>query len=326
LAAHQPAPDVIALQELYGYLGMSGPRRCAGLPFLQGIANYDQLDQIVAQLYRHLGFRYRIAYLTGHPYQWPQNPYFGTPVCTAYSAQAMLYRSDVLHNRTAERQCSNCLFAEHWEAWTDTPNLRLSLPFCNRGATLSGVSLGSLIDGERIDTPDCGRVPGGAVWAVFPPRSEIAADDPSRSGAHIVATAVEFTFADDPSTGVVVVNAHPNSGHPDRDRAPLEALVSRATSEFRSSWVPYFPPVLTGDPNEVNVSGTLAYPFRAVTQGIAEEPVMTFVGDSEEWNATYPGVVAEAVFAPEAAHETRTCPGPKDKLLGEHCGLLTRLD
>jgi len=141
---------------------------------------------------------------------------------------------------------------------------------------------------------------------------------------HIVATAIEFTFVDAPDTGVVVVNAHPNSGHVDRDRVQLDALIGKATQEFRSRLTLYVPPVIVGDPNDVRLDEKLGLPFVAATEAVPGESVMTFVGAQSHWQATNPGHVVEALFAPDGARGTG-CPGPSDRLLSDHCGLLTRL-
>src|SRR4051794_7954147 len=124
LGAHQPAPDVIALQDVIGQVELFRPRRCDEVPPRQGLAGYDQIHQLVVQLQGQLGVQYRVAYLTGHSYQWPVQADSTLPVCTLYSAQAMLYRPDLLQNRTAERLCAQCSPAENWESWTETPNLR----------------------------------------------------------------------------------------------------------------------------------------------------------------------------------------------------------
>jgi hypothetical protein len=320
LGAHQPAPDIIALQDILGEVVAFRPRKCEDVPARQGIVSYDQVHQLVAQLQGQLGVPYRIAYLTGHTYQRPLQSASTGPVCTLYAAQAMLYRPDLLQNRTAERLCAQCASAADWESWTDTPTLRMSLPFCNGAASVSGVSLGELIDGDPVPDSSCGQAPGGAVWAVFPPLSAFGGRPPERIEEHIVATAIEFTFVDDPDTGVLIVNAHPNAGQRERDRAQLEALIEKTAQEFQSRFTFYVPPVVIGDLNFVE----LDFPFVEAIEEIPGETEVAFVGTQGYWHATHPGHAFETLFAPDGARETG-CPGPSESLLSDHCGLLTRL-
>jgi endonuclease/exonuclease/phosphatase family metal-dependent hydrolase len=324
LAAHQPAPDVIALQDVLGEVELFRTRRCDEVPARQGIASYDQIHQLLVQLQGQLGVQYRVAYLTGHSYQWPVQAESGLPVCTLYTAQAMLYRPDLLQNRTAERLCAGCSSAEDWESWTDTPNLRMSLPFCNPAATVAGVSLGELIDGEPMANSQCGQAPGGAVWAVFPPLSAYGGLPPEHIEEHVVATAIGFTFVNDPDAGVLIVNAHPNSGQRDRDQVQLDALIQKAAQEFQSRFTLYVPPVVVGDLNGVQLDQRPDLPFVAATEVIPGESVMGYVGTQDYWHATNAGDVFEALFAPDGARDTG-CPGLNNLQLSDHCGLLTRL-
>jgi hypothetical protein len=149
-------PDIIALQELYGWL-WTPPIRDCGRGFAAGLGDYDQIDHLLKEFSDRIGIIYRVAYMTGKPAT------FGDIACHIYGAQAVLYNPARLVNLTAQEEAP---YAHDAVRDLDRrPHLRRSLPLCNRGTRL--MPLQDLIDG-RPQTDKCGReTPSGPAWAVF---------------------------------------------------------------------------------------------------------------------------------------------------------------
>ncbi len=297
LRNNQAVPDVIALQETFGFLHAQWPRSCAGST---GVPAWRQMDELVLRLREQLGITYRVAYLTG------STGSYGFIACTQYVAQAMLYRPDRLRNETALAAGAT----EHSDARVFQPHLRRSLPMCDPGPLQAGFE--SLIDGSPQTAYCLGFTrtsPSAPAWAMVPQHG------------HIISAALEFSLVRRPDAGRVVVhNMHPNSEKAASDQPLMENFVDHVQSKVTAPL--YYPPILTGDFNDSN-PGAFARPFVPVREQLPGDVVMTFTGSPASYPSQQPARATEVLIAPNLP-PGQACQGSTRVRISDHCGLFTR--
>ncbi len=301
------APDIIALQEMHGYLVIRAPlASCDGLT--SPVHDWLDIHMLLDFLQRELGITYRVAYMTGST-----GAHGALHQCQVYPGQAVLYRPQTLTNLTVA--LADSWRNEEFDAPSHRfPHMRRSLPVCGPVADLGLV--GARLD-RKIRSSGCGsdlfslgsvRSPAGPAPAVFGP------------DGHIIGTAVEFSFRISSRARVVLFNFHPNSHKGPRDQPYLEDLVAAVAGPRRGDL--YYPPIITGDLN--NIEATLPETFRFDVQQVARqrpgEQQMTYVGDSGYWSSVQ-SPRWESHWAPR---EDGGCPPSWQERFSDHCGLLTR--
>jgi hypothetical protein len=223
------APDIIALTEGWGWLDVSWVPWVSCDKLTEDMDDYDAIDILLDRIRTYTGVTYRVAYLTGHVHTWGENFQ-----CTVYWVQGMLYNPERLSNRTAQQGIRGSV--AHDKVDIHGPHLRRSLPLCDRKTNV--MPLESLIDGppqtDRCDPPR--ETPSGPAWVVL--------QEPNKS---ILASAVRFALAGNPSRAIDVFNVHvgkvPSSSY------LISNLVRRMERPFSEASL-YYPPLMVNDFNE----------------------------------------------------------------------------
>ena len=209
-------PDIIALQEFWGWMNISWLPLfpCGGWNEDRG--DYDFLDYLVRDLALTTGVTYRVAYLSG--YQTTARP---LGICDVYGSQVMLYNPQRLINLTAQ-DTSETSIPHDAQRSSRLKHFRRSLPLCDRRTSF--MPLGSLIDGPP-QTDKCGReTPSGPVWASLAVEWE-----------RVIATFIRFAFKHDTSRTIGVFNIHPLRGTGNDARpAIVDFIASQEPSYSRS--------------------------------------------------------------------------------------------
>lgn len=297
---HHLVPDVIVIQESYGWL-YTPPVRDCGRGFARGSGDYDQIDVLLKELSDQIGLVYRVAYLTG------RTGGFGTIQCGVYHAQSMLYNPGRLVNLTQTLTGSVAHDSED-PALRGTPHLRRSLPLCNRGTML--MPLGTLIDGpSQFDK--CGRAtPSGPAQAVF-------------DTAHISGSHVRFAFVVATDKVIELFDMHPTAGLETQEKVGLDKLIaSQAPVSADASML--FPPILTGDFNSMAESMEPNFPDFLQLAKTPTNVLGTMIGRLDRFAARYRMRAAQTLYLPDEP-DGAPCDDPR-YLISDHCGVFVRLD
>lgn len=299
-------PDIIGLQEVYGWL-FTPPLRSCGRGFAVGAGDYDQLDILLKELQQLIGVTYRIAYLTGRQVETKNTP---VP-CTIYHSQAILYNPTRLVNvMPSQAGLAQAHDADGWYVIGD-PHLRNSLPLCNRGTHL--MPLESLIDGP-LHREKCDRdTPSGPAWAVFGSEG---------NSSHIAATFVRLAFRDDPTRSIDVFNVHPNSGAENIDLGPIRQLLFGFTQPS-TQFSRYYPPIMVTDHNSLRVDKAFS-PFKAIVNP-DHDVVDIAIADVNVVPAQYRARIVQKQLMP-GVDIGADCPGPTGMLVSDHCGVFVRFE
>ena len=314
LAQHIAVPDIIALQQVDGWLQAPPPvgvSRDCGLGYGGSSGDYDQFDYFMQLLRDKLGVTYRIAYMTGKPDTNPHAPVVGQPFCFLYSGHAMLYNPARLVNLTASTPISATRAHDDTEGLNGVPHLRRSLPICNRGTGL--MPLRELIDGP-MQQDKCANTPSGPAWAVM------------RDGKHIAATFNRFAFVDEPSSAIDVYNLNPNSGDEDPDIELTRKLITAVPPARDAGLNLFYPPLVIGDMNSSHVA-KISSDYECLSMGIEEQ---TGIGRSNAFPARNTAVTDRNLLIPDT-QATPGCPpsplpppgcyGTADTLISDHCAI-----
>ncbi|GGZ20764.1 endonuclease/exonuclease/phosphatase family protein [Streptomyces poonensis] len=291
---HTP-PDIVALQEVYGWL-FTPPIRSCGRGFGVSAGDYDQIDILLAAFRNATGVTYRVAYLTGSELS------FGVIPCQIYHAQSVLYNPGRLVNRSDDATGS---FAH--DADVRGPHRRRSLPLCNRGTRL--MPLETLIDGP-LQTDKCGRgTPSGPATVVIP------------ENGHIAGSFVRLAFTSDPTKVINFFNIHFNAGKAERDLPVVRELIRHVGPIGHDASSLYYPPLLAGDLNELSLAQAFPDFKMAHKPEDPEEVVMIGIGATESVPAArYRARVTQTATIPDLPQGV-SCPGKPETLISDHCGV-----
>lgn len=297
-------PDVIALQEIHGWV-YAPPTRSCGNGWANGVGDYDQLDVILKALEDMTRVRYRVAYMTGRVTHWGPPPPFS---CDVFHAQAMLYNPSRLVNVTQREVGSRPHDDEAGLA--GVAHLRRSLPLCNRGTGL--MPLASLIDGP-LQTDKCGRpTPSGPAHVTFSVKGYLAASH------------VRFEFRHAPGKFVDVFNVHPGNGVIEPDISNIRALLDAILPPPYAGASLLYPPILAGDFNALSIDGDFPE-FVPVVQ-VPDDVMQIGVGKPERFPTQLRVVKVDERIVPDLPPGA-TCNTPEPAyLVSDHCAAFLRLE
>ncbi|MBG0568808.1 hypothetical protein [Actinoplanes aureus] len=295
------APDIIALQEVHGWLWPFGFANC-GRGFGVQAGDYDQIDILLKALRDGTGVTYRVAYLTGNEASFS---FAGT--CITYRSQAVLYHPGRLANLTA--RAGDGRPHNDIDGLDGVPHLRRSLPLCSRRTNL--MPLETLLDGAS-QTDKCGRpTPSGPAWAVL------------RAGT-VKATFVRLALTTDPSRSIDVFNAHPGLEHEDLDGLAIKRLIDKVERPYSSSSL-YYPPLLVGDLNDLNIGRD--FPAFVTAHAPPQNDVEVIgIGNEESFPAQYRARVAKRAVLPDLPPGVLCRRESVDLLVSDHCGVFARFE
>lgn len=297
-------PDVISIQEIYGWL-YTPPIRSCGRGFGVSVGDYDEVDAILKSMSDMTGVTYRVAYLTGRVSS------FGT-TCGLYHAHAMLYNPARLVNLT--QAAGNSVAHDAEAGLLGKPHLRRSLPLCSRG-TLS-MPLASLIDGAP-QTDKCNRAtPSGPADAVF------------TEHGHIAGTHIRFAFVGRPGKFIDVFNLHPTSGAEQEDKSAIQQLMSaRLPPPYAGSSLLY-PPLILGDLNVLQIEQD--FPQFQTVMNIAGDVGRVGVAGPDAFPTQLRVRATRKLIVPDLPSSVPAddpCGlGSSRYLVSDHCGLFVRFD
>ncbi len=301
---NQVVPDIIGLQEIWGWLWTPPVRSCGGLGLGVGAGDYDQLDVFLKALRDTIGVTYRIAYMTGKVDHTTNTPF----PCHIYHAQAVLYNPARLVNVMPAQ--TGMAHDDAVPVLIVNPHLRNSLPLCNRGTHL--MPLESLIDGPP-QTDKCGRqTPSGPAWAVF-----------AHEKRHIAASFVRLAFRADPSKSIDVFNVHPNANNEQADLGAIRALINQFTRPS-SVMSRYYAPIMVADRNDLEIDEALS-PFKIVLNPSTDLSAIA-IADIDKVPAQYKAHMVQGMIMPVPELAGVSCKGSLDQLVSDHCGVFVRFD
>ncbi|MFF5079226.1 hypothetical protein ACFY36_19380 [Actinoplanes sp. NPDC000266] len=295
------APDIIALQEVHGWLWPAGFANC-GRGFGVQAGDYDQIDILLRALRDGTGVTYRVAYLTGN-----ETSFSFAGTCITYRSQAVLYHPGRLVNltaRTGDGRPHNDI-----DGLDGVPHLRRSLPLCNRQTNL--MPLKTLLDGPS-QTDKCGRpTPSGPAWAVL------------RAGT-VKATFVRLALATNPARSIDVFNAHPGLEHEDLDGLAINRLIEKVERPYSNSSL-YYPPLLVGDLNKLSIEKD--FPAFVTAHPPPRNDVEVIgIGNAENFPAQYRARVVKLAVLPDLPAGVICRHEPADLLVSDHCGVFARFE
>ena len=300
---HGAIPDLIAFQELYGWM-YTPPWRSCGRGWAAGVGDYDEIDSILKSLLDMTGVSYRVAYMTGRVGSFS--------ACGVYQGHALLYNPAHLINFTQTGVDSLAHDAESGLA--GTPHLRRSLPLCNRGSHL--MPLETLIDGPP-QTDKCGiSTPSGPADAVF-------------AGGHMAATHIRFGLVGQPGKSFDVFNLHPTAGIDQEDKVAIQNLIAAHVPPPYAGSSLLYPPLLVGDLNNLNVEDISPAFITAMKIG-GDEPSRIGIASADSFptqlsvRSTRRLMIPDlpSTVDPEKPCDTALAP----YLVSDHCGLFVRFD
>ena len=311
-------PDVIALQEVPGWMWCPGTGR---------LADYHALHRLLASLQVGTGIRYRIAY-----HQVIYSEFWGgggdasfegfdLRDCQQAVGLALLYNPARLRNLMADTPQTEADTAYNYFTPQEGPHLRRSLPCCSPEQGEEDIC-------SRIDGPSqndkCGRsTPAGLAW------------NAGNAKGTDVALA-RFELRDRGSTEFHIYNLHlptKYKGDVPDDRDHLAAVERTRklidTSEAKYGNSRWIPPIVTGDFNN-DADPILALLPNFVSRGGPTEDTIVFVlSGKHTLDETQGQPLPYPSTATIISHETLTMPQGENAcrdpstLWSDHCGVLT---
>jgi hypothetical protein len=269
ISANGAAPDIISMTE------SAGLWHCWVPPNNRNAEDYDLVDRLISNLHTSTGVVYRVAYLVGAKGEITNS--IGTPHCTYFSGDTLLYNPKRLKNLTPNDVAG--LAQEAHDGPLVGFQVRRSLPLCVRGSHLE--PLEQLIDGPA-QTDRCNiKTHSGPAW--------VQIDRNLGGNQTTVASLARFALVDGvPGTSFDVITVHPQAGEEDLHRETINAFVAALTGPRRNT-DPYWPAVVVGDYNvldlepwplhttQVAISGNMA---ASVGSGLGRQPARGLSLDS----------------------------------------------
>ena len=310
LARHRAVPDVIVLQELYGWLATPIVRSC-GRGLGVNVGDYDMIDVLLHELQLALGVTYRVAYLTGR-----EGGFGGFFQCRLYESQAMLYNPATLINRT--KSDSNSLPHNFEDNIAGVPHLRRSLPLCNRGTHL--MPLESLIDGPLVADKCSTPTPSGPAYAIF------------QKTGHINATIVRFSPVSDPTRNISIFNLHPTAGVKEEFDQAVASVVALMNSVLPPPFIraadDAFPPIMAGDLNGAAIDDNFVGFGKVAEVNGSDDGTSIGMGKFTAFPTHLVARVSPPLILPDVPSGQRCASIVLDPqyLISDHCVLFVRFD
>jgi hypothetical protein len=296
ISTNAPAPDIISMTESAGFW------HCWVPPNNRNAEDYDLVDRLISNLETSTGVRYRVAYLVGAKGEITNS--LGTPHCTYYSGDTLLYNPARLKNLTPDDVAG--LAQERHDGPLIGFQVRRSLPLCVRGTHLE--PLEHMIDGPA-QTDRCNmKTASGPAWAQI---------DRDRGGHQsTAATLARFALVDIPGTSFDMITVHPQAHEEELHRDTINEFI-RALTGPRRTTDPYWPAVVVGDYNVLDLE-----PWPANTTQVARDGNMAASVGSGLGRPAARGLALDSTIT--LPNET-PCTGPGSTgAFSDHCGLLLR--
>jgi hypothetical protein len=303
ISANGPAPDIISMTESAGFW------HCWTPPNNRNAGDYDLVDRLISDLEASTGVRYRVAYLVGAKGEITNS--LGTPHCSYYSGDTLLYNPGRLKNLTPDDVAG--LAQESHDGPLIGFQVRRSLPLCVRGSHLE--PLEQLIDGPA-QTDRCNlKTHSGPAWAQI---------DRNRQGYQTTAaTLARFALVDGiPGTSFDVITVHPQAHEEEDHVATIDAFIGALTGPRRTT-DPYWPAVVVGDYNVLaGRQGWPAHTAQVPREGVMQDGAMEASVGSGLGRPPQRGLALDSVTS---LPNEDPCVGPGSPgAFSDHCGMLLR--
>lgn len=295
--SEQPPPDIIALQEVHGWLW------CPTNYDL--LKDYEALGLLVDSLNQATGLQYRIAYLVGFDWTAPNgegncgfmsNGQGSLSGCQIWPGHALLYNSRRLRNVLPDSRGASVAFDDNPSAGI---RLKRSLPCCDPRA---GSTVCSMIDGDA-QTDKCGRpTPSGPAF-----HDERSHSDFSR-----------FELVDIPGSFVNIYNVHL---HEDATFQSTLDMINTLEPRFASNRL--FPPIVTGDFNRSREDTRTLLPSFDAAGFFDSDVVGVLLGSSAVFSSQQTPRVQEILQLPLGVSDCRIL--QPELLWSDHCGIFVRI-